>query len=293
MDSPSRNAAQAGGMTAEEYALFRDLVYREFGIVLKGDKRMTLHTKLAHRLSILGLATYRDYYHLIISDASRDELHTFIAHITNNETYFLRESSQLNSFAKLLTDLKKQKQKQNRHAVKILSAGCSSGEEVYTLNLFLMESGLFAWGWDVRLIGMDVSRTAIEKARNAVYSKNSFRMMNGNDDFITRYFDEKDQRFALKKPYQGNVEFIQGNVLLPDALAGIDDIDVIFCRNILIYMDDTSIARVVANFYDHLADEGYLFIGLSESLLNKTDLFVPEYRDGVIVYRKNPAVAGR
>jgi chemotaxis protein methyltransferase CheR len=142
------------------------------------------------------------------------------------------------------------------------------------------------------MVGMDVSRTAIEKARKAVYSKNSFRMLNGNEDFVRKYFDRVDERFILKKPYQANVEFVQGNVLRPESLYGMNGIDVIFCRNILIYMDDSAIGRVVANFYDHLSDEGYLFVGLSESLLNKTELFVPEYRDGIIVYRKNPSVSG-
>lgn len=292
MDSLKRERRREGVMTDEEYALLRDLVHREFGIVLKGDKRMTLHTKLAHRLSILGLTTYRDYHDLMTTETSREELTVFISHITNNETYFLREPSQLNAFANLLAGIKKQKQKKHQNKIRILSAGCSSGEEVYTLNCALIENGLFAWGWDVRMVGMDVSRTAIEKARKAVYSKNSFRMLNGNEDFAHKYFDRVDEGFILKKTYQANVEFVQGNVLLPESLYGMNDIDVIFCRNILIYMDDSAIGRVVANFYDHLSDEGYLFVGLSESLLNKTELFVPEYRDGIIVYRKNSSVSG-
>lgn len=289
-DSLKRNGRGEAVMTAEEYALLKELVYHEFGIVLKGDKRLTLHTKLAHRLAIRGLATYRDYYDLIVAEPSREELFIFISHITNNETYFLRESSQLNALAKILADLKRQKQKKNQNRISILSAGCSSGEEVYTLNIMLMESGLFAWGWEVRLLGMDVSRTALERAKKALYSKNSFRMLNGNDDFAQKYFDKEEERLALKKQYRNNVDFIHGNVLLPESLYGLFDIDVIFCRNILIYMDDAAIGRVVANFSRHLSDEGYLFVGLSESLLNKTELFVPEYRDGIIVYRKNPSL---
>lgn len=290
MDGSKLSGAEAA-MTEKEYSLLKDLVYREFGIVIKGDKRLTLHTKLSHRLSILGLTTYRDYYNRIITEPSREELYTFASHITNNETYFLRESSQLDAFVKLMGDVKKQKQKKGQNTVTILSAGCSSGEEVYTLNIMLMECGLFAWGWEVRLIGMDVSMSAIEKARKAVYSKNSFRMLNGNEDFARKYFDTGDEKFILKRPYRSNVQFIQGNVLLPESLSGTDNIDVIFCRNILIYMDDAAIGRVVTNFSRHLSDEGFLFVGLSESLLNKTELFVPEYRDGIIVYRKAPVAS--
>lgn len=290
MDDFKRSGAEVV-MADEEYTLFKDLAYREFGIVIRGDKRLTLQTKLAYRLSLLGLSTYGDYYNRIVNEPSREELWIFISHITNNETYFLRESSQLNAFAKLLADIKKQKKGLN--TVSILSAGCSSGEEVYTLNIMLMESGLFAWGWQVRLIGMDVSRTAIEKAKKAVYSKESFRMMNGSEDFVQKYFDKSDDRYILKKHFQSNVQFIHGNVLLPESLYGINDIDVIFCRNILIYMDDAAVGRIAANFYRHLSDDGYLFVGLSESLLKRTDLFVPEYRDGIIVYRKNPSAYSR
>jgi chemotaxis protein methyltransferase CheR len=272
-------------MTDEEYALFRDLAYREFGIVIRGDKRSTLHSRLAHRLSVLGLSAYRDYYDRIVGEPSGEELCIFISHVANNETYFLRESPQLNAFAKLLPDIKKQKKGLN--TISILSAGCSSGEEVYTLNIIVAESGLFAWGWEVRLLGMDVSRPAVEKARKAVYTEQSFRMMDGKEDFVQRHFDRTGDRYVLKKHFQSNVRFIHGNVLLPESLYGVNDIDIIFCRNILIYMDDAAVGRVADNFFRHLSDDGYLFVGQSESLMKRTDLFVPEYRDGIIVYRKN------
>ncbi len=290
MQDPRGSGGEVKGMTEEEYILLRDLVYRESGIVLKGSKRMTLHAKIAHRLSILGLASYRDYYDLIVNQPSREELFIFLSHVANNETYFLREITQLSAFTNLLGDLKKQKQKRNQNRITILSAGCSSGEELYTLNVMLMESGLFAWGWEVRLIGMDVSKAAIAKARRAVYPKNSFRRSNGSNDFVEKYFDREGERFVLRKPYRNNVEFIHGNVLLPESFLGLHDIDAIFCRNVLIYMNDAAIGLVAANFHGCLSDEGYLFVGLSESLLNKTELFVPEYRDGIICYRKNPSL---
>ncbi len=273
-------------MKEEEYSLLKDLINKEFGIVIKGDKRLTLHTKLAHRLAIRGLATYRDYYDLIVSEPSKEELFIFISHITNNETYFLRESSQLNAFAKLLVDLKKQKQKKNQNRISILSAGCSTGEEVYTLNIMLMESGLFAWGWDISLIGIDVNRISLGKAENAVYTKNSFRMLNGNEDFSQKYFNEEDGLYILKSPYRSHVQFRHGNLLDPRSFDGIGSADIIFCKNVFIYMNNNAIKRVAENFYRLLADDGYLFIGSSEGLLKKTDLLVPEYRDGVIVYRK-------
>ena len=137
------------------------------------------------------------------------------------------------------------------------------------------------------LIPIDVSRNALKKATNAAYTKNSFRVPDGNDEFSQEYFDRRDDLYILKPPYRSHVEFRHGNILNPASWEGIQDIDVIFCRNVLIYMSDDAIGHIAENFYHHLADEGYLFVGSSESLLNKTDLFVPECREGLIIYRKN------
>ncbi len=287
MNGLRENSREIMCMTEDEYNLFRDLIHEEFGIFLKGDKRLTLHAKLSHRLSILGIVSYKNYYDLIISEPSREELFSLMAHIANNETYFQREIGRITLFAELLNDIKRHRQKKNQNTLTFLSAGCSSGEEVYTLNIMLMESGLFVWGWDVKVVGVDASKIALKKAKNATYTKNSFRGDNGNEEFSKKYFDRKDDLYVLKKPYCSNVKFVHGNILKPSSLEGIGDIDVIFCRNVLIYMSDGAVGRIAENFYRHLSDEGYLFIGSSESLLGKTDLFIPECREGLIVYRKN------
>lgn len=275
-------------MSDEQFGLLKDLIAREFGIVMKGDKRLTLHTKISHRLSILGMQSYGDYCRYVSSEPSKKELYNIASHITNNETYFFREKHQLNVFSELLNDIKRYRQKKNQNRVRVLSAGCSSGEETYTLNILLMESGLFAWGWDVIVEGIDVSSAALKRAKSAEYTKNSFRMLNGNHEFAKKYFDHADDKFILKKPYRNNVGFLHANVLQPGAFEGISDVDVIFCRNILIYMSDEALERIALNFYNCISDRGYLILGSSESLLQRTELFVPEYRNGIILYRKNP-----
>ncbi len=287
MAGVAENGGEDPAMTEEEYALLRQLLDREFGIVLKGDRRSILRAKLSHRLAALGVASYRDYYDLVASPSSSEELFHFVSHITNNETYFLRETERITLFTSLLGEVKRHRQRKNQNKVRIVSAGCSTGEEAYTLNIMLMESGLFAWGWDVRVIGVDVNVSALKKARSAAYTKNSFRALKGNEEFSQKYFDTKDGLYVLKVPYRSCVEFRHGNILDPGSLDGIEDIDIIFCRNVFIYMSDDATRRVVENFYDRLTDEGYLFIGSSESLLNRTDHFVPEFAEGSIVYRKN------
>ena len=273
-------------MTEEEYSLLKELVGREFGIQLKGDKRLTLHTKVSHRLSILGFATYREYYEFIVSDPTREELFIFASHITNNETYFFREKPQLDLFSGLLHEIKIANQKQNRNTLRVLSLASSSGEEAYSLNIIIQESGLFVWDWDIRTTGIDIDRNAIKKAREACYTKNSFRALNGSG-YVDKYFSVDGDRYTLRRSLTANVEFRHGNLLESGSYEGLSQVDTIFCRNVLIYMSDEAIEKIVQNFYHCLSDTGYLFIGSSESLIQKTNLFFPEYKDGVIVYRKN------
>jgi chemotaxis protein methyltransferase CheR len=274
-------------MSEEDFSLLRDLVLQEFGIQLKGDKRLTLHAKVSHRLEILGLGTYHDYYDYILSDPSKEELYTFASHITNNETYFFRERTQLDAFSDLLKEIKREKQRRGQNRLRILSVASSSGEEAYSLNIIVQESGLFVWDWDVLITGIDINRNAVRKAEEACYSQNSFRALNGNAEIIKKHFIADNGRYLLKKFLRKNVGFRHGNILEPEAFSGLMPVDVIFCRNVLIYMSDDAIRKIVRNFYDCLEDTGYLFVGASESLIQRTNLFLPEYVNGIIIYRKN------
>lgn len=274
-------------LTDEDFCLFRELIEREFGIFLKEDRGLTFHTRLMHRLFILGFSTYKEYYNYIVSDSSKKELYNLVSHLTNNETYFMRERIQIEVFTNsILKEIKNRRIKEDQKEIRILSAGCSTGEEVYSINISLIETGLFSWGWDVKIIGVDVSENALRKARNGVYSRGSFRMLNDNEDFMKR-FQQRDDKYIVRNIFRKNIEFIRGNVLDESLFRDMIDFDVIFCRNVMIYMSDEAIQRVARNFYKCLVDEGFLFIGTSESLLQKTDLFIPELREGVIVYRKN------
>lgn len=274
-------------ITEEDFLLFRDLVKEEFGINLKKDRILTFHTKLVHRLFILGFSSYREYYDYIISDSSGKEMFSLISHLANNETYFMREKVQFEVFINILKEIKYRKLKKNDRKIRILSAGCSTGEEVYSINIALIESGLFSWGWDVKIIGIDLSEMALRKAINAVYTMNSFRTANGNEGFVKRYFNIRDDKYVLKNVYRKNIEFIHGNIIDASFFRDMTGLDIIFCRNVMIYMTEDAIQKVAYNFYHSLVDEGYLFLGTSESLMQKTDLFIPELWEGVIVYKKN------
>ena len=201
--------------------------------------------------------------------------------------YFFREKAQLDLFSEILKDIKRKRQARNEKALRILSLASSSGEEAYSLNIIIQENGLFAWDWNVKIIGMDLNMHAIAKAREASFTKSSFRSLNGDAAMVGKYFTVEGDRYILRRSLTKNVEFMQGNILDSGSFEGLGPVDAIFCRNVLIYMSDEAIEKVARNFFHVLSDEGYLFIGASESLIQKTNLFVPEYKSGVIVYRKN------
>lgn len=276
----------------EEYQLFQKLILNSCGIVLKENKKLTFHAKISHRLGILGIKSYREYYDYIANDSTKKELFVLASHITNKETYFFREKPQLDAFSALLPDIKKEKINSDKRTLKIASVACSSGEEAYTLNIIIQECGLFMVNWDIQITGIDIDNCAIATARQAHYTKNSFRGLHGDPgntlkDFIGKHFYLRGNSYILKKPYTKNVEFRLGNIIDEATYSGLKEVDVIFCRNVMIYMSDSAISRLMAIFYDILSASGHLFIGTSESLLQKTDLFIPEYLTGVIAYRKN------
>lgn len=274
-------------MNDEEFALLQELVSKEFGIVLKGAKRSVLQTKVSQRLGVLRLRTFREYHDFILADPSKEELYRLASHITNNETYFFREKQQFDIFRLLLEDIKAEKQKVGKNTLCFLSLACSSGEEAYTMNIMIQESGLFVWDWDIRIIGVDIDRDAIERARKAVYRNNSFRAADSDFQIIKKYFVRDSDRYLLKKHLTKNVEFRHGNLIQKKTFEGLSEIDVIFCRNVMIYMSDETIRLIAEHLYSVLSDTGYLFVGASESLIQKTALFYPEHIRGTIVYRKN------
>ncbi len=273
-------------MKPEEFRLIREFVADFFGIVLDEGKEGYLATKLLPRLEELRLASFGDYYaYLKFAPRSSEERQQFISLITNNETYFFREEAQLQVLSEeVLPRLREQKLARGERRLRIVSAGCSSGEEVYTLAMLLLESGNFVWDWDVRITGIDVDPKVLARARTGIYPQRSLQTTPSR--LIERYFKRSADGYVVKEMVRRSTRFLEGNLLQPDAFAGEEEIDVILCRNVLIYFGDETIRRIVENFTRVLAPEGYLFLGHSESLSRITARYVPLRFPGAIIYRK-------
>lgn len=280
MDTPLRPT-----MSPEEFRLIKEFITETFGLVLDSVKENYLSLRLLPRLEDLKLSTYAEYYsYLKFSPRSAEELRKFISLITNNETYFFREEAQLRVFAdEILPAIKANKLKKGDRTIRIVSAGCSTGEEVYTLAMLVLESGHFIWDWDVQIIGIDVDPQAIERASGGVYAGRVFQSTPSH--YRERYFTGSGHELQVRDILRRMTRFLPGNLLRFDGLFPEGDIDVIFCRNVLIYFNDDTIEKVVESFGRILARDGFLFLGHSESLSRLATDFLPLRFTGTIGYR--------
>jgi chemotaxis protein methyltransferase CheR len=270
-------------MSLEEFRLLRDLIYDYCGIFFQDDSRHLVHRRLVPRLETLALPTFSDYYRFLRYDPSRKgELEEVVERVTTNETYFFRELNQLQALAEeILPELHARRPRGRRLA--IWSAGCATGEEAYTVAILILESGLFG-EWDVRIFGNDISRRVLQVARKGAYGRSSFRAT--EERYIRRYFRQVEGKFQVRDEVKSMVSFGHLNLLDEDMLAIVGDIDVILCRNVLIYFDQAARKRVVATFHRKLVKGGYLLLGHSESLLNlSTDYELVHLRRDM-VYRR-------
>ena len=273
-------------MLPEEFRLIREFITEVFGLVLDDNKEGYLAAKLHPRLEELRLTSYADYYaHLKFSPRGQEEQQRLISLITNNETYFFREEAQLRILAdEVLPELKGKKTRNGERWLRIVSAGCSSGEEAYSLAMTVLETASFLWGWTVEIIGIDVDPRVLTQARSGIYAGRSLQATPSR--YLDRYFKKGEDGYRVKEVVTNLTRFVEGNLLHLDRCLGRQPVDVIFCRNVLIYFDDDSIRRGVEGFADVLAPDGYLFLGHSESLSRITSRYAPVRYPGSIIYRK-------
>lgn len=275
-------------MSNEEFRLLRDLVYDYCGIFFQDDVTYLLERRLNPRLRQLELGSFTEYYrYLRFSPKRRQELEEIVELLTTNETYFFREKYQLKAFSdEILPDLIERRAHERR--LRIWSAGCSSGEEVYTIAMLLMDEPRVA-GWNLEIFGNDISRKMLQTARRGVYGKSSFRAI--DPYHREKYFTPlEDGLYRIDDKLRAITSFGQLNLLDDEMLQLVGRVDVIFCRNVLIYFDMAARVRVVETFYEKLRQRGYLLLGHSESLMNITTDFELVYLKNDMVYRRPDSV---
>jgi len=273
-------------LSEEEFRLLRDFIHEKFGLFFDDGQRNTLRARLAARVSSLDLVSFEDYYHYLRFGPQRgEELSRMASHLTNNETYFFREQPQLHVFQDhVLRAIKERKTRDGERTLRLVSAGCSTGEEIHTLAMIVYDSGQFFWNWEVDLVGIDVDAAALEKARRGIYFHNSFRGL--SPAIKERHFAREGSGERVKEPLRRMIRFRQGNLMESQSFDDLRPVDAILCRNVLIYFSDQAIRKVVDHFWRALAPEGYLLLGHAESLSRITDMFTPIRFPGAMIYQK-------
>ncbi len=267
----------------EEFGRFRDWIHRHAGIFLEDQKADPLRISLVARATRHGFTDFDEYYRLLVNDEA--EFKELLNLITINETSFFRFPAQFEAFANSIIPEIVQSKPTGSKQFRVWSAGCSTGEEPYTIAMTLLESGLAAQGYRTEVLGTDVSTQALGKAKHAVYPTKSVANLTG--DVVERYFDQVKGGVKVSHHVRDVVDFQYHNLIKePYPLVLMGNWDVIFCRNVTIYFRLESTRRVVQNFFDSLNPGGYLFIGHSETLASISDQFEPVHTNEVFLYRK-------
>lgn len=276
----------AKDLSLEEFARFRDFIHKASGIYMEDSKLDSLRISLVTRATRLNYPTFDGYYKALVSDDH--EFNELMNLVTINETSFFRFPQQFDALkTRVLPEIMASKSPQNR-ALRFWSAGCSTGEEPYSIAMALIDAGVPGLGWKAQVLGTDVSTKALAIAQKGEYGRRT--MLNVPKEVIARHFQVHDERFTVAPHVKSLVDFGYHNLIKePYPLSLMGNWDVIFCRNVTIYFRLESTRRVVSNFYDSLNEGGYLFIGHSETLSSVNDAFEAVEVGGVFLYRKPKA----
>ena len=267
LDSDSEQLPQLS-VSPALFEKFQKLIYSETGIWLGSSKTALLCGRLFRRLRTLNITSLESYYQCVIQPEQHEERTRMIDAITTNETRFFRESRQFEFMVQnLLPRWQANAEPGHPKRVRIWSAGCSSGEEPYSIAMSLAAYLPAQEGWDVHILATDISNRVLDKARKGIYSMGKAAEIPQDllHSFMLRGVAERDGEMKVKVEIQRMIDFRRLNL---DEESNINEgpFDAVFCRNVLIYFDAASKARAVSKLARHLAPNGILFVGHAENL---------------------------
>ncbi|MBW2568441.1 MAG: protein-glutamate O-methyltransferase CheR [Deltaproteobacteria bacterium] len=261
-------------ISEKDFDLFSSLIKREVGISIRPGKRKMLGLKLFHRLQDLGFSSYFDYYCYILKPEGAKELQRLINIITIDQTSFFRGEKQFELLReRILPELVQRKTEKKR--IRIWSSACSTGQEPYSLAMLVYEMDNVDISWDIKILATDANTYSLKIAYFGRYK--SDQVVEVPSDYLIKYFhkeiSESEEVFRIKKSLKERLIFRRLNLLVSiNRLKG--PIDLIFCRNVMIYFDSATKKKIIDQFYHLIEPGGYLCLGLSESLLGIDDRFI-------------------
>ncbi|HEX9501773.1 MAG TPA: protein-glutamate O-methyltransferase CheR [Thermoanaerobaculia bacterium] len=265
------------------FRLLRDAIYRRTGLWFADSSKYLLQKRLSPRARELNFESFQKYYYFLQydprADAEFDEIYDLV---TTKETYFFREPAQLTAFVEeIVPDILSRK---TVRKVRVWSAGCASGEEPYSIAMLLQESRAYD-RVTIEIFASDISSEVLVPARKGQYRETAFRTT--DPTLRDKYFKrEPDGCWRISDEIRNRVSFGRLNLYDEPRVSLLGNVDVIFCRNVIIYFDDASKRMVINNFYHRLIDGGYLLLGHSESLITLSTQFKLKHLKNDMVYQK-------
>ncbi|MEM7608314.1 MAG: CheR family methyltransferase [Myxococcota bacterium] len=268
-------------MDAAEFRRISECIRNHCGLSFDQGSKFVIERRLRPRLEALGLDRFADYHARLQGSGAATELDRAVELLVTNETYFFREAYQLRAFEEEILPLVAERNAASKR-ISIWSAGCSTGEEVYSLAIIIRAMERFA-DWDVRVFGSDISRRVLRHARRGVYGPSSFRTMQPRFD---HFFRTTTGGREVIPEIRSLCHFGRVNLTQREESAIVGAVDAIFCRNVLIYFDDEIRTKVVKTLYERLVPGGYLMLGHSESLFRGITDFELVHLSSDLVYQR-------
>jgi chemotaxis protein methyltransferase CheR len=270
-------------ITDAEFLKFRDFFYEKTGVQFGLTKRYFVDKRIAERARAKGSQTFREYFMLLRLDASGTEVQQLINLLTVNETYFFRENYQLETLARfVLPEIAARKKPGD--TIRIWSLPCSTGEEPYSIAITVLDSWADSDRYQIEILGSDLDTRVLSGAAAGVYGERS--LQNVGPAIRARYFRPKGNDYQIIPELRESIEFFRLNLSSKSEMARHRNVDVIFCRNLLIYFDDVSRREAVESIYESLPPGGFVFLGHSESMSRMSSLFTPRRLGDCTVYQR-------
>ena len=260
-----------------------EFLYRRTGMLFEDNKRYYIDRRLTERMTATGAVSFEAYFAILRSDTAQEIEHLVNA-FTVNETYFYREDHQLRCMtSEILPDIVARKPV--GAPIRIWSMPCSTGEEAYSIAIWLMENFRDVDRYEIEIVGSDIDTRALEAAAEGIYGARA--LMRLSKDVIARYFEQlAPDRYRIDAGLRNSILFTTANLVDAGMMEQYRGFDLVFCRNVLIYFDDASRRLAAENLYDSLQPGGYICLGHSESMSRISSLFrVCRFADA-IVYQK-------
>lgn len=277
-------------MTDEMFRVLRDIICEMTGILYDESKLYLLESRIRRRLVDLGLGSFDEYLKIVHNfDSHPEEKEVFIDLVTTHETSFFRNAPQLDILVNdVAPAIFAKARERGQSEIKIWSAGCSTGEEPYNIVMMMAKCGVLPDDLKVRIMGTDISSVSIETAKRGMFD--SYSLRNVPHEYLNKYFTQvDDKKFMVADSILNSVEFCQLNLLDTAGMSAMCDMDIVLCRNVFIYFHTGFREKVAELLCGAIRDNGFLFIGHSESFYDMSKFFTLETKRGVPVYRKRGA----